>query len=122
MESAGRRQRQNPKIPASNNITAPKPTPATSGPIAPPPRRGILIRLHKSKSYNPLICLILVQTSFLKKPYEIPRYRLPQRGMGDEIEAIVRYRQDDERDDVGAGVVAFDPIVNDEADEDQVGY
>ena len=42
--------------------------------------------------------------------------------MGDEIEAVVRYRQDDERDDIGSGVVAFDEIVNDEAGEDAIGY
>ena len=69
---------------------------------------------------NPLICLILVQ--LLKKSHKIPRHGLPQRRMGYEIKPVVRYGQDDEGDDIGAAVVAFDPIVNDKADEDEVGY
>lgn len=41
--------------------------------------------------------------------------------MGDNVEAVVRYGEDDECDDVGAGVVAFEQVVDNEAEEEQVG-
>ena len=59
--------------------------------------------------------------ALLKEPHKIPRHRLPQRGMRDDIEAEVRYRQYDQRDDIGAGVVVFDPVVDDEAEEEEIG-